>query len=360
MRSFYKKIGIVIQTCFILLSPVAVAMEGPTDSSSPTRRTTHPSSYNNYVVDILDKVLGSEGQEHTVKWCIYHNELNVTPGQCWAGNASLRDDIMPTHILGNGLYRLRDNINALKQEYLPSSFQFSGAILDIEFDTGVFDRLVQQKTQPSFIVSRTVNNPLGSNATTSHSFTYTASVQESISLSFESSKKQMLERFSELRISNSSTTHVQGEASASLFGLIDLSSSISHISNKTASSKDQTRTRVASLTKSGETVTISSDTSYHINNTLTAQPGAHIKQNWFVNVIKGLSIPFEARLLVRATRKSNSGVCTADKIIELLQMGYGVEATDISAKDATSILCKASGSMAVSLGLDIEDFIKNL
>jgi hypothetical protein len=267
---------------------------------------------------------------------------------------------MPTHILGNGLYRLRDKINNLKQEYLPTAFRFFGVILDIRFDTGLFNNLVQQNLRPDCVVTRIVSNPIGSNAEAYDSFTYRASMQESVSLTIDTLQTHLVERFNELSVSTHTTSQVGGEAGVSLFGIINIGGSVGHTSNQTTHSTNQNRTRETNLTRNGKTVLISSNTSYEINNTLVANPGANLKQTWFVNVVRDLSIPFEAKLLVRAKRASNGDTCSKDVIQDLLLMGYGVESIEITAgTDATSLFCKIKGSMNMSLGLDIVNNITN-
>ena len=70
--------------------------------------------------------------------------VTLISGGAWSGHSSLCDNIMPIHILGNGFYKLRERINKLKKEYDPSSYQLSGEISDIVFDTDKFDDLVQK------------------------------------------------------------------------------------------------------------------------------------------------------------------------------------------------------------------------
>jgi len=334
-------------------------LKGNIDGLKNKYRSIAPSM--NKAVEALDEVLGSIHQPHTLNWCIYHSEINVKPNGAWAGIPSVRDDIMPVHILGNGLYPLKKRVEDLKQGYLPTAFRFTGEILDVTFDTGLFNNLVQQYSIPTLVVSKTVFNPEGSNVETIDSFTHKESIQESISLKFETLQEQLVERFSELRFSTHSTTNVGGEASASLFGLIKLGVSADHTSVNTTNSTDQTRTRNAKLTRNGRTVMISSDTSYEIHNTLKAKPGSHVKQDWFVNIFKNAGIPFEAKLLVRATRTSNSAACGTDIIQELLLMSYGVQATDISpGSENTSISCKVRGNMAVSLGCGVFNKISKI
>jgi hypothetical protein len=195
----------------------------------------------------LDEVLGSSNQPYTLNWYIHYIEFHVTSD--WSNIPILCDNIIPNHILGNGLYKLRNKINELKQEYLPTAFRFSGVIMDIKFDTALFNNLVQQNLRPDCVVTRTVSNPSGSNVTTSDSFTYNASMQESVSLTFDTLQTYAVEIFNELQVSTHNTTQVGGEAGFSLLSLINIGGSANHSSSQTTNSTNQTRTRETSLTR---------------------------------------------------------------------------------------------------------------
>lgn len=309
----------------------------------------------------LKKVLGAEHKPtaHTLNWTINQLEKNIGSGGCWSKTKGVPEAINK-HVLKK-LKKLRGRVNTLMEDCLPTSYRFSGTIQDITFDTGTLDNLVQQNSTTNIVSTRNVLNPINSNATTTNSFTRRASVQESVTLSVESLQEQLVEQFSELRVSNHSTTQLGGGISASLFGLIELGGSVTNTSSQTTNSTNNVRTREANLERNGRTITISSNTSYDINNTLEARPGTNIRQDCLITVAENLNIPFEADLLVRATKKRNNRVSDANRIEELLEKSYGVRNVDIlSRPDANSLLCRVRGNMRASLGLDMVDRITNL